>query len=298
MSASANFPGLPSDWIEEQHYINNNKIFIRVYKKKNAVINRWLFIVHGQGEQSDRYEHFPFYLNSCIEAVAAVDLIGHGKSLGQRGHINHFDQYSLATVEAFQHCTKLFPKSEAHWLGHSLGGLITLRTLFKKQDLPIQSVCVSAPLLGLAMPVPPLKKFFGILIEPLIGKLPLKNEINPEYLSKNISVQKGYLENPLNHSYVTPRFFVQMNSEMERLKAPLGDFCYNLMILCPLADEIVNWKTAYLFYDRVKMKSGLKKELQSFPNFKHESFNEEDKERAFIALENWILKNTKPRGEV
>jgi lysophospholipase len=297
MSASPLFPKIPAEWSLQSIKIRKDSIHINIWRKKKYDTGRMLFIVHGQAEQSDRYEHFPFYLSSSVDMIAAIDLPGHGKSKGIRGHINNFDQYSESCIDALQAAHQTFQdvfgkKPECHWIGHSLGGLITLRTLLKKSDLPLTSVCASAPLLGLSMPVPIVKKTFAVIGEPVIGSLPLSNELSAELLSHDESVVSYYSENPLNHDRVTPRFFVRLQREMELLKAPQQDFAYPLMILSPLGDSIVSWKAAFKFFERLHMKEH-KKELQSFPGFFHESFNETGKDRAFLALENWILKNSK-----
>lgn len=292
MSASPQFPKIPLNWTLSSEKILRGKIFAQVWRAPERKTGRFLFIVHGQAEQSNRYEHFPFYLNTAVDAIGILDLPGHGKSRGVRGHINNFDQYSEAALEAFQwsfaHAEKALGKLEPHWLGHSLGGLITLRTLLKKQDLPLKSVSVSAPLLGLAIKVPPLKRLFGILVEPILGALPLVNELDVAGLSHDPSVGPAYLKDPLNHNKVTPRFFVQMNREMELMKAPILQFPYNLLMITPLADPIVSWKAEFQFFERLKMKPGTQKYLQSFPGLYHEAFNESEKGRVFLALENWI----------
>ncbi len=298
MAASSTFPKIPSDWLDQSEMINKQKLFVRLLQKPKVTSGRVLFVVHGQGEQSDRYEHFAFYLQHSVDAIIMLDLPGHGKSLGVRGHIQNFDQYSDACLTALQYGVEQLKtafgtnKLELHWFGHSLGGLITLRTLLKKQDLSLKSVTTSAPLLGLAFNPPALKKFFGILIEPLLGSLPLTNELDARDVSHDPSVVEAYINNPLNHSKVTPRFFVCMNREMELLKAPSSEFAYNLLLISPLADRIVSWKSGFQFFERLKMKIGTKKELHTFPNFSHEAFNELEKNRAFLCLENWILKTS------
>jgi alpha-beta hydrolase superfamily lysophospholipase len=298
MAASPNFPKIPSTWIDESELIQNNKIFVRILRKSKMETGRVLFVIHGQGEQSDRYEHFPFYLQSSVDAVILLDLPGHGKSSGVRGHIQNFDRYSEACLLALSNGVEKLKniwssaKVEVHWFGHSLGGLITLRTLLKVHDLHLKSVTVSAPLLGLAFEPPALKKYFGILIEPFLGSLSLTSELDLSHLSHDSSVGVAYRENPLNHGQVTPRFFVCLNREMELLKTPLEKFSYPLLVISPLADQIVNWKTSFRFVERLKMLNGAKKELQTFSNFHHESFNELEKARAFLCLESWILKNT------
>ncbi len=292
MAASPFFPKLPVGWSEDSLTIQNGSLNLRVFKSSDLSRGRFLYLIHGQGEQSGRYEHFPHYLNGVVDAVIAIDMPGHGKSSGVRGHIENFDQYSDAALAGFHAATEWMKKSasnvQAHWFGHSMGGLITLRTLLKEKNLPLRDVAVSAPLLDLALPVPKVKKFFGELVEPILGSLKLGNELDGSLISHDPEVAKAYDSDPLNHSYVTPRFFVNMMKEMPLVRENQGPFAYNLLALVPLADQIVSWKATYHFMQNLKMAEGKKKVLTSFPNFYHESFNDLGKERAFTALANWL----------
>jgi alpha-beta hydrolase superfamily lysophospholipase len=292
MAASPFFPKLPLSWSEDSLTIQDGSLSLRIWKSGDLSKGRFLYLIHGQGEQSGRYEHFPHYLNGVVDAVIAIDMPGHGKSAGIRGHIENFDQYSDAALAGFHAAMEWMKKSasqvHAHWFGHSMGGLITLRTLLKEQGLPLKTVTASAPLLDLALPVPKLKKFFGELVEPVLGSLKLSNELDGSLISHDPEVGKAYDTDPLNHNYVTPRFFVNLTKEMPLVRENTGPFAYNLMVIVPLADQIVSWKAAYHFYANLKMAEGKKKTLTSFPNYYHESFNDLGKERAFTALAHWI----------
>jgi len=301
MSASPKFPKLPANWTEKALTAMDGKISLRVYfnntKFESASPDaKMLYVVHGQAEQSDRYEHFPHYLQDQVDVVACVDLPGHGRSQGVRGHIEKFDDYSHAVLSGFEAAhhwvSSHKSKVKAHWFGHSLGGEITLRTLLTTQNLPLQSVFVSAPMLDLAMPVPKLKKMFGELVEPLLGSLKLSNELNPAMVSHDPSVVAEYANNPLNHKYVTPRFFVNMMKDMPLTRENKGPFHYNLMMLLPLADPIVSWKASLKFFNQLTMTLGHEKKLTMMPGFFHESFNELGKDRAFVALSDWLQKNS------
>jgi alpha-beta hydrolase superfamily lysophospholipase len=50
-------------------------------------------VVHGYGEHSGRYLNPVNYFVPRGLAFYAYDLRGHGKSAGQRGHVNCFDGY-------------------------------------------------------------------------------------------------------------------------------------------------------------------------------------------------------------
>ncbi|MGZ5278314.1 MAG: alpha/beta fold hydrolase [Pseudobdellovibrionaceae bacterium] len=293
MAASPLFPKLPNGWSEDSLTIKNGSLFLRIYKSGDLSNGRFLYLLHGQGEQSSRYEHFPYYLHDLVDAVICLDFPGHGKSTGVRGHIETFDQYSDAALAGFDASIEWMKKSsshvQAHWFGHSMGGLVTLRTLLRETSLPLKAVSVSAPLLDLALPVPKLKKFFGELVEPVLGRIQLHNELNGDLISHDSEVSKAYNSDPLNHSYVTPRFFVNLTKEMKSVREDTGPFAYHLLMLVPLDDQIVSWQAQYRFFENLKMSEGKKKVLTSFPGFFHESFNDIGKERAFTALSQWMI---------
>lgn len=283
MAASPEFPKLPKGWSEEKILGIKSNCRIRVWKKSGEA-KRALFVVHGQGEQSHRYLHFPHYLESCYDIVAAIDLPGHGETSGVRGHIENFSQYVDALVNGIEDFKSTFP-GPIDLFGHSLGGLVVLSALKDRPPLPIKKVVVSAPLLELAMPVPKLKKFFGELLEPLLGRIPMKNEINPAVISHDLVVQKTYAEDPLNHSQVTPRFFVQMTKQMQLVRAWKGPIDKPITLILPMGDELVSWQTSFFWYNNLLAE---KKRLELFPGFRHESFNEIGKERAFVAFLNAV----------
>lgn len=296
MSASVDFPKVPASWISESKLSANQKYFISYYKNTNStnLKKRALFIIHGQGEYFDRYLHFPFYLEDTFDVIGGVDLTGHGRSKGARGHINKFKDYHDCVLESFSefsnHAQSDFQDIEFYWLGHSLGGLIALSTLIENKNLNLKAVAVSAPLLGFQIPVPPIKEFFGRLVEPIFGSLPLGNEIKPEMLSHDVGVQKQVAIDPLNINKVTPRFFVQLTQRMQEVNFFNGEFYYNIQFITALADPLISWKSQMDFFNKLKLTSGKYKKFDSFTNFRHEAFNEVGKERTFLALKSWFLK--------
>lgn len=292
MSASPQFPKLPKNWSETSLWLADGDIHLRIYSKNHGTTGRLLFVVHGQAEQSDRYEHFPHYLQETIDVVAAIDLPGHGKSKGTRGHIQSFDDYHEACLLAFARAQswteETYGKCHAQWFGHSLGGLISLGVALKHSSLHLKSFSISAPLLDLAFPVPSLKASFAKIAEPLLGRVPLNNELNVEDVSHDPSVIAEYTANLLNHKYVTPRFFVHLLNEMKRVRESTDVINYNLSMYVPLADKIVSQKSSREFFRHCKVSDGKIKSLEMFPGYYHESFNELGKERAFLALESWL----------
>ena len=295
MSASPEFPKLPKGWSEFTETLTTpaGQTFYREYIKdlSHPHTGRYLFVVHGFGEQSDRFEHFPFYLNSELDGIGLIDLPGHGQSSGQRGHIPDFELCTQAALAGFANLQKRHsdPKAQFHWMGASMGGLVTLRTLLNQPTLSLKSVIVNEAQIDLALKVPVFKEKLAEIMESLWGHLSMSNELQGIQLTKIKSVQEEYFKNHLNHTRVTPRTFCNMKREMRALRENTKPMAYSFLMLTPLDDKIVSWKAQFNFFEKLKLSRATdRKNLQSFPDFNHELFNEVGKELGFNALSDWL----------
>ena len=85
-----------------------------------------LIIVHGAGEHIDRYENLVNALPESGYVVVGYDQRGHGRSEGQRGHINSWDEYRGDLEVFIDEVNQMYPEIPVFVLGHSLGSLIVL----------------------------------------------------------------------------------------------------------------------------------------------------------------------------
>ena len=307
MKCAPSFPDLPKQWVEKDIRVSG-KFFLRCWHKKNWGKGRTLFIVHGFGEHSQRYEHFPHYLQDNLDNIIAMDLPGHGQSKGARGHCESFSEIDESFVNCFEESLSAISKettiTQSHIFGHSFGGLTVLHTFlnffedadakFKQweKSFRLRSLIVSAPLLGLALEVPPIKKAVGEFIEPYLGWVPLKNEISNNVLSHDPEVGPTYLKDPLNHAWITPRMFVQMNKAMKEVCDSKLQLPCPFMGVIPLDDRIVSATKNQEILNAIAVSSDNKKsvakKIVEYPDFFHESFNESEKEKPFSELNSWI----------
>ena len=80
-----------------------------------------------------------------------------------------------------------------------------------------------------------------------------------------------------------------MKRAMHRLQINSDAINYPFLMMVPLSDRIVSWKAQMDFFANLKMKNpGHAKKILTFTNTEHELFNEIGKERAFVALEDWL----------
>lgn len=263
---------------------------------------RVLLAFHGLGEYGGRYLHFPHFLKGVVNAVICPDHRGHGRSEGLRGHVEDFDDYvndAIASVRRLDERLRTrFGSSEIHLLGHSMGGLIALRALLADTDLPVRSAIISAPLLGIKMPVPPLKRAAAKVISMIWGSFQLASDLDVTQLSHDENVQEAYLSDELVHTKLTPSAFFALEKAMtdtrtssvrsKTIRAPM-------LMLVPLSDQIVDPDPSLQFYSSIHCTG---KKLVTLPGFRHEPFNEgrvslgsnevDGKAMAFAEAAKWI----------
>jgi alpha-beta hydrolase superfamily lysophospholipase len=203
--------------------------------------------------------------------------------------VENFDLYvddaALAILRLDEMLKKQFGKSEIHLLGHSMGGLIALRTLFKHRTLPIVSATVSAPLLGLAMRVPPVKKWAAFGLSKVWGSVHMNSELDAKWVSHDQEVVEAYKVDRLVHQKVTPSFFVALLQAMSDTTKRDTGINIPLQMLVPLQDKIVDSNASLHFFRALKLRDKL---LKTYSGFFHEPFNEIGKEQVFEDLVVWI----------
>lgn len=264
------FPRLPTGWSTS---LVQTELYCVAHSAPDAAKSGRpaLFVVHGQGEHGGRYLHLPALFDDAFSSVACVDLQGHGQSTGQRGHIDSFDQYNEAVLKAFRAWAgSLPPATPLFWMGHSMGGLISLDIATREVGLPLRGFLISSPLLALSMPVPKVKEAFGRLMAHLWGSLSLTNGIDVTKLSHDPALQRAYATDPLVHSKVTPRFFIEMEKAMARVRAAYRT-TYPVMVVVAGDDQVVSTPAAKTWFDALQAPV---KDLYEVPGGRHENLNE------------------------
>lgn len=243
-----------------------------------------VLVVHGLGEHSGRYANVVNHLLPRGISLFALDHRGHGKSGGKRGHCNAFSEYleDLDTLRSL--AIEKSGRSRVIILGHSLGGLIALRYALEKQDV-LSAVIVSSPFLGLRASVPRAKIILGRVLSRMLPAVTMDNQLNPEFLSHDSRVVKTYIEDPLVHRKVSARWFTETTLTQQWLHAHVHELSLPLLILQAGDDQIVDPDAS----EAICRKAGSsRKRFIAYPGFYHEIFNEIEKEKVFLDLENWI----------
>ena len=177
-----------------------------------------LAVIHGFGEHSGRYANVVSHFNPKGYAVYGFDLRGHGRSPGQRGHIDSWDEYRK-DVKSFLHLVNQHdPNLPLFMWGHSMGALIALDYLLHNPEGLRGSIISGAPLAPVGV-AKPLLVWIARVLSRVWPRFSLPLGLDLQALSRNPEVVRAYEADPLVHGKTTVRWGTEILQVIEGVKA-------------------------------------------------------------------------------
>lgn len=251
-----------------------------------------LALVHGLGEHSGRYSNVVKALTAAGYAVFAFDNQGHGKSEGQRGHIDRWQDYRYNMQAFLQLVRQQEPVAPLFLMGHSLGGLIVLDYVLRSaqspqfQDLDIQGIVVSAP------PIQPVgstassaRIVLARLLSGLLPRLSLQMGLDKSGLSRCPDVAEQIADDPLVHSCVTLRWGTETLNTIRWVKTHIDQLQLPILLVHGEADPIIAPAGSRQIFQQIQTPD---KTLNLYPGSYHEPHNDLDAEVVVADLVNWL----------
>lgn len=246
-----------------------------------------LLITHGLAEHSECYDELARDLNISKWHVVGYDLRGHGRSEGQRGFVNDFKNFErdLSIVIDFVAANIHLNKGPLVVFGHSLGGLITTKTILN-YDFPLVSgLALSSPAMGLSVTVPAWKHSASEWAHRVFPRLTMFNEIYMDQLIQDPRKQDAYKKDPLRHDKISPSLYLGMRAGFEDVYNRASEIKLPMILQIPRKDPVVSSDASIRFYDRV---SSSKKTLRIYENSRHEVFNDLERLNAVEDLRSFL----------
>jgi alpha-beta hydrolase superfamily lysophospholipase len=248
--------------------------------------NGTLVVTHGISEHSDCYSLFANNMAPMGWDIISWDLQGHGRSEGKRGYVPHFEDYSrdLDRFVRFLKEKNQLPRPYVI-LGHSMGGLISLRYLIDHPTDGASALCLSSPLLGVSVEVPPIKDLAAKVFNRLWPTLTMTSEIHYEYLTRDPEVLANYPLDSLRHDKISAGVYLGMFENIAFVKKYAADI--HLPVLMQLAgfEKIVSTPAAQAFFETIGSE---KKKLIAYPDSMHEIFNDLDRKQVYADLDAFL----------
>lgn len=160
-------------------------------------------IVHGIGEYGGRFDRVAEAFRAENMAVCALDLRGHGESMGKRGHCAPRKDVLDDVSTLIEYAADRYPGKQLVLYGHSMGGNIVLDYRARGQlNDRLCGYIISAPWVRLVRPVPAVLYMTVKLLAKILPSFTIGSDINEGELGNPEKV-KPFKENPLVHNRIS-----------------------------------------------------------------------------------------------
>ena len=239
-------------------------------------------VVHGLGEHSGRYARFAAGMAPYQMATFALDLRGHGRSEGQRGHVDSWSQW-IEDTATFVAQVEAETGDEVVPLGHSFGGAVMLSTVRSGKLRKAKRFVVSSPALKLRVQVPAWKSTLGSLTSRIAPRLALNNEVDPASVSRIPEVVEAYRTDPLVHSKISTRLYSEWGRAAAENIERAADIAIPFLIVAGSADPLIDPAGSEELHRRAPLS-----ELRILEERYHEPFNDLGSEEVFRLIAEWL----------
>lgn len=261
------------------------KLHYRYWLPKDA--ENVICIVHGLGEHSGRYVHVGDYLYKKKSAVFALDIRGHGKSGGKKGHTKSYAHLLNDIEELLKTARAEYTDLPLFLMGHSMGGNLVANYLIKMNTNDIAGFILSSPWLKLAFAPPGWKLRLGKVAAKVLPGLRQPNGLIASFLSKDEDVVKAYQEDPNVHSKISAGLFEYITRAGSYALDHADEISTMGLVYHGNADKIIDHKSSELFAARCKHAS-----WHELENVYHEPHNDLENANVLQMIADWIHSKT------
>ena len=243
-----------------------------------------MVFIHGMGEHSGRYEHLAKFMNKANISFYALDLPGHGKSSGKRGHIHKYKEF-MNVLDAYVKQLNITNKDNFVLMGHSMGGNLCANYLVKGKYKP-KAAIIASPWLQLAFKPTFLKIILAKIANYILPGLQQNSRLELDAISRDPREVVKYHEDPLNHDMITPRMFIEVQNAGLYAVYKAHKISVPVLIYHGTSDAITSHKTSKFFYERLNNKDQSK--FIAYSNAFHELHNEPEKDEVMKSIVDFL----------
>lgn len=242
-----------------------------------------LCLIHGHGEHIGRYLHVAQAFTQAGYALLGMDLRGHGKSDGPRGHIPAYSSLMDDLHLLLENASKRYSEAPLVLYGHSLGGNLVLNYALR-QEHDLQAVIATGPWLRLAFEPPLIKITLGHLMNRLYPAFSQPSGVDTTALSHDPAVVTAYKADPLVHDRISARLFMDIHTAGLWALDHAGSLPTPTLLMHGTEDRLTSAQASEEFARR----AGKICTLRLWEGLFHEIHNEPEKEDVLAEILSWL----------
>ncbi|MBN6889348.1 lysophospholipase [Cytobacillus horneckiae] len=251
-----------------------------------------IVMVHGAMEHHGRYGWLIEMWRLSGFHVIMGDLPGQGMTTrSRRGHIDSFDEYLVEVKDWIQAAYDF--ELPVFLLGHSMGGLISIR-LLQEERLKLAGVILSSPCLGLVTePAKPLN-ILSFVLNHIAPSLRISSGLTIDMATRNADVREVDSNDTLYITKVSIRWYRELAKAMKQAFEQIEKVQdVPLLVMQGGDDKVVNKVPVRTWFNKAPFSE---KRFKEWPKCYHEIFNDPEREDVFDYAKDFVISQLKAIG--
>lgn len=253
-----------------------------------------IVMVHGAMEHHRRYGWLIEMWRTSGFHIIMGDLPGQGMTTrSSRGHIDSFDEYIYEVKDWIQ--TAYRYDLPVFLLGHSMGGLISIR-LLQEERMNVAGVILSSPCLGLVKTPAKFLEFLSHGLNIVFPTFRMNSGLTVEMATRNLDVREADVNDTLYITKVSIRWYRELSMAI-KLAFQNMDKIQDVPMLVMQGgdDKIVNKINVKNWFNHAPLSE---KRFKEWQKCYHEIFNEPEREEIFEYAKDFVLSQLKSIGYI
>ena len=261
----------------------NRWIFYRRFYSNNAPKGE-IVAIHDALEHSGRYETLGIQLAKEGYNFYIFDLMGHGRSEGNRGYIHEFEDYLLDLANFYAFLKIHRNVNIPFLLGYGMGGLIA--TMFCSWGrCPIRGLILSDALFGFKQNIPFYKKSILHMLATILPSFRLTDLFDTNILCHDMDIITDFLTDPHIQHTVNARWLSIILKTLAKVHNVTNKILVPTLVFHGEDDRIYDIEMSKQVFTEFATRN---KEFFVVKNAYHEIFNEPSRGELIEKLVNWM----------